>query len=321
MFTKKSYYSLGLLFLIAIMHISCEDDIRETSIASNSAVIINGFMCPNDTTRINVSLIKNMWDYSKDSFICNAQVCLKTPDGSVLHLGYDTCKYHLWTSNKGFYKLPSLVPYKTGLYELSVTIPDKGTFVAKDSIPAAVPVKYCTLSYDSLQKYYSVQVHFSDPADALNYYSFSVNSFSYYTTWIYQHVGDSTEYNGCNRHYNVELSSQNTFVEAPVFSSLNQLVFSDKTFNGESDVALSAILEASFQGNYDSTVFSIQLHSVSKAYYNYAITYYKQNQAEKDFYAEPVSVYSNIEDGYGIFAGYNTSEAKIKYVKGKILYE
>ena len=39
---------------------------------------------------------------------------------------------------------------------------------------------------------------------------------------------------------------------------------------------------------------------------------------EIDFYVDPVSVFSNVQGGYGIFAGYNTSEKKIVYKKGMI---
>lgn len=257
-----------------------------------------------------------MWDNSKDSFINDANVSLKIPDGTIIILNNDTSKYRSSQNNKGFYKLPFLLQYQPGIYELTVTVPGKGTVSAKDSIPKAVPLNRCELLHDSINKKYLVQANFSDPAQETNFYSLTVNAFIYSSVWSYTSVNDSVKSTYCYKYFNVPLSTPNTYVEAPINSSLNQLVFSDKSFNGEKDLALITTLEASFQNNYmDSTIFYIQLHSISNAYYNYAISYYKQNQAEKDFYAEPVSVYSNILSGYGIFAGYNTSELKVKIEK------
>lgn len=302
--------------LIGFSQVSCNDSIEETFIASNSSIVINGFFSSQDTTRINVSLIQNMWDNSKDSFINDANVSLKVPDGTIITLGHDTSKYWRSDYKKGFYRLPSLLQYQPGIYELTVTVPGKGTVSAKDSIPIAVPLNRCVILHDSINKKYLVQANFSDPAQEKNFYSLTVNAFIYSSVWNYTSVNDSVKSTYCYKYYNVPLSTPNTYVEAPINSSLNQLIFSDKSFNGGKGVALTTALEASFQNNYmDSTVFYIQLHSISKAYYNYAISYYKQNQAEKDFYAEPVNVYSNITGGYGIFAGYSTSELKIKITK------
>jgi hypothetical protein len=257
-----------------------------------------------------------MWDNSNDSFLCNANVSLKIPDGTILILGNDTSKYRSSLKNKGFYKFPYKLQYQPGIYELTVSVPGKEIVSAKDSIPIPVPINRCSLFHDSINKKYLVQANFSDPVQGKNFYSLTVNAFIYSSVWNYKSVNDSSKSINCFKYFNVKLSSPNTYVEAPIYSSLNQIVFSDKTFNGKKDVDLTAVLEASFQNNYnDSTVFYVQLHSISNAYYNYAISYFKQNQAEKDFYAEPASVYSNIKGGYGIFAGYSTSEIKIKTTK------
>lgn len=54
------------------------------------------------------------------------------------------------------------------------------------------------------------------------------------------------------------------------------------------------------------------LFSISKNYYTYALSFYKQILANKDFYSELSSVYSNIENGYGIFAAYSKSVKTVK---------
>lgn len=48
----------------------------------------------------------------------------------------------------------------------------------------------------------------------------------------------------------------------------------------------------------------LQINKVSPAYYNYKETLALQSSINNNPFAEPVSVYSNIRNGYGIFAGY-----------------
>lgn len=49
----------------------------------------------------------------------------------------------------------------------------------------------------------------------------------------------------------------------------------------------------------------IEVITLSNEYYQYINTNFKQRQALQDPFAEPLRVYNNIKDGYGIFAGYN----------------
>ena len=115
--------------------------------------------------------------------------------------------------------------------------------------------------------------------------------------------------------YNAYISSTNSFIEASIPGGLRQILFSDRNIPHSPDkTALRIKLDLiPNYSNYDSILFKLRLNSISKAYYDYSITYFKQNLAEKDFYADPVRVYSDVQGGYGIFAGYNTTEAKLIY--------
>lgn len=276
---------------------ACEDDLKEDS-SSSGSISVNGFLSPQDTFRINISYLKSMWGYVKDSFVTDAKVQLILPDQSVQTMEYDSMKYlpPTW-KKKGFYKAPALIPYYPGLYTLQVETAGNKTIIARDSIPAPVPLTGCSLILDTVQKKCQLQIRFSDPPERENYYAVSVNETSFDIN------------GGSGTHDNIELSSPNTFIEAPVGGPLDQLVFSDKTFDTGTQIVdiLTPWCYGNPYGELDSIQFDVQLHSISKAYYDYSISFYKQNQAEKDFYAEPVSVYSNTEGGYGIFAGYSTS--------------
>jgi hypothetical protein len=56
----------------------------------------------------------------------------------------------------------------------------------------------------------------------------------------------------------------------------------------------------------DTTTYYIEFHSVSKEFYQYYKSLSKHKEATDEFFTEPVQVYNNIENGFGIFAGMST---------------
>ena len=65
----------------------------------------------------------------------------------------------------------------------------------------------------------------------------------------------------------------------------------------------------------DKSKLHIELHSLSKDAYNYCSSYARKIAAQDDVYSEPIVIYSNIENGLGVFAGENISkrDALIQY--------
>ena len=50
----------------------------------------------------------------------------------------------------------------------------------------------------------------------------------------------------------------------------------------------------------------LQVLYISAAYYEYLKTARLHDYTRENPFAEPLSVYSNVENGYGIFAGYSS---------------
>lgn len=103
-----------------------------------------------------------------------------------------------------------------------------------------------------------------------------------------------------------------------VFSfNWNRRVFDDKLFNNQSyDVEIVfqmpvGVAAASYFGDGERSIdgvfrrFFIEVRSISEDYYLYNKTLSIQEAISDDPFAEPVQIYSNIENGHGIFAGYN----------------
>jgi hypothetical protein len=150
------------------------------------------------------------------------------------------------------------------------------------------------------------EIHFKDPGQQVNYYALSVfgvgtSPFPPYSesvpkttrplnpTWAEDYYGE------WYKHY------RNSFAEF-------NLLFNDRTFDGASYVFKVATFEPDENAPH---AYIISLKSLSDEYYNYRVTYNIQEQTAEDPFAQPVQVFNNIKDGYGIFAGY--SQATIEH--------
>lgn len=80
-------------------------------------------------------------------------------------------------------------------------------------------------------------------------------------------------------------------------------VIPDLLFNGK-EVELSF---RTFYGITDYPLGTFSLRTLSEDYYKYQLTSALQQNTSGDPFAQPVNVHNNIENGFGIFAGYSSS--------------
>ncbi|RKX17702.1 MAG: hypothetical protein DRP35_10490 [Candidatus Zixiibacteriota bacterium] len=182
---------------------------------------------------------------------------------------------------------------------------------AEDMLPA--PVSISQLSYivkDSSTYYddysgesygnctFDLTVNFNDPVSSENYYLFSGYSYS-----IDNYYGDTLKDN----IYFDQKEGGNAFVET--YSS-EGLIFSDKYFNGKSFSFITEVEDWNFTNG--KTYFFV-LSSLSHDAYLYKKSLAMYENAHNNFFSEPVQVYNNIKNGYGIFAGFSSVTDSIKF--------
>ena len=316
------FFYLTIFLILAIA--GCKEQFLEAPDLRNNLVVNSFFTC-NDSTWINVSYLGNGLGIDSNVFCANAKVTLTEPDGTV-HLfhtpgeneGFDPI-YDMFSKEKGYYLLNEPIKYIKGLYKISVDVPGKNLVTAYDSIPEPVNFQLESSGYDKdLHSVFTIS--FDDPPETENFYAVYVSCRIYYKK-------NPLVQNGRN-----DTNCPNTFIEATDLQ--NQLYFSDKTFVGtKQDLLLNTsdynvqffhdlieyknklVVNPDAVDSVDSIQYVIHLMNLSKSYYDYAISTYKQSLAEKDFYADPVIVYSNINVGTGIFAGYNQTTIIITYLE------
>jgi hypothetical protein len=100
------------------------------------------------------------------------------------------------------------------------------------------------------------------------------------------------------------------------------IIFDDATFNGE-------LYNLQFQSEYlyfnayynqdPETTIYFSLSSISKDYYLYLVSYSKYLDIQGIPLAEPIKVHSNIENGFGIFAGAAIAIDSVKFNMDDVL--
>jgi hypothetical protein len=82
-------------------------------------------------------------------------------------------------------------------------------------------------------------------------------------------------------------------------------IFDDRLFNGE-NYPVDIVFDKYSIHNTDSLL--LKVHSLSEAYYNYLKRFELKSNTSGNPFAEPVQMFTNINCGRGIFAGYNTTQ-------------
>ena len=228
--------------------------------------------------------------------------------------------------------------FQNGYFYTSATKPDPGDTISVNVIPengmqtlnatTIIPLKILidtvfftdSVYHDQDDIYYSnIHLSFSDPPAKKNYYEIFIRA------------------KCLNEEMNVYENITNYFSDSPFITSEGiitplenssnadlydmepgSVIFTDSLFNGE-DISLDIAFIRPCQyvtGDYHPCRFmlTVYLSNITKEYYLYRKTLYKHliSQVSNLWsgYVEPIQMYSNIEGGLGVFAGY-TSDSVI----------
>lgn len=91
------------------------------------------------------------------------------------------------------------------------------------------------------------------------------------------------------------------------------LLMKDESFDGQE---VNLTIEGNFNFNIEKHLpgtFSVEIRTVSEAYYLYYTTLVNQSHASSDLPGDHVPVFDNVENGNGIFAGYSSSTTNFSF--------
>lgn len=216
----------------------------------------------------------------------------------------------------GYYRASSQgLPVVVGqTYTLTVQTPAGEQATAACTIPG--PVNLASLAFDSLidnqfsgqSKRYFVRGRWRDPAGQPN---------NYQLTGLFRYILPCTN---CQNNPNYKETEQFTTL---YFDESNKGLQTDQSTNGGEMISGRAFLgysyysgggsnQPNFGSQYKSATVTVNLLNTDRAYYQYQDAIARQSDVSGNPFAEPVIIPTNIQGGFGCFAGYNRSTITLK---------
>ena len=306
---------IGLIFL----SIACEKVIEIDLEDAKIRIVANSILEPDSIVRVNVTRSRHILDNAAIIPLSDAIVKLYEADNYIGTLNY---------ISQGNYEI-NYYPEIGKEYRIEVLHNDFDDVFSKTIIPPVVKLNYIDTVKSFNQDGYEVYnfyANFTDPGAINNYYYLKMKN--RYKIEVYDeniitidtlYVGpDTTIVNitqGGTYYKSLEESlyyQSDDLIFEEYHPGSNGQIFSDEIIDGKSYTLKTSVQHWSFYADTNTVI--IELYAINKELYQYLISYSKHNEASGDPFAEPINVFTNIENGIGIFGGSSIYRDSIKII-------
>lgn len=287
-----------LIIFLFLLSSGCELVVDVDVPFDGEQLVVSSFNYPDSLW--NASITLNRYILGPDSIpykrLENATVTIHDESGLVATLEHVA---------DGKYRSGSEKPQPGKEYTIHVSAPGHPSVEAHSMIPIAATIASVEIEDGAVDGKPTeiIKLTFVDRSDTKDFYHIRFepieNDYDFLTgefsLTVYPHQISSV---------NPDLNSQFIPVDAG-------LLVKDVLFNGkQTEVRMRLTNTSPYEPNYFPSHFPgfrVVLRSVSEDYYNYMATKQLQDETSGNPFAQPVNVYNNISNGFGIFAGLNSS--------------
>ena len=313
---KYSYYFLGSICFLTSCTKEVEIDlpVHEPKLVVYSTIVPLTFPYPKP---LSVSLqLTSMLSDTATYPVCDAKILYF--ENNIL---IDTLTCTDSTGTYAISKSMQAYPVEENSYTIKVLREGFEPVTASTTIPSKVTIQDIVLTpvafFDEDGQVQSeVSITFNDPADEYNYYELAISSGAFF-------YDDPMYYKNLITNDNI-ITSENYYpslirfdLQPPQF-----LLFSDKKINGKEytmNVYYQPFQSLDSINTHDITV---HLRNVTEDYYKFKTTLLQHTYGNREDYLygieEPLNVFTNIHNGYGLFAGFNNDMVSFRIEKQKI---
>ncbi len=301
--------------IIFILFLSCTKEIQMKEQDIEKRLVVNGLICPDSLISVKVSTTTAILD-NQNKFVENAIVKLFCNGTFIENLTYN---------GNGQYISETVYPVENKYYTIEVEREGYPTIRATDTIPEKTFITHGTHSEGNTYDEYGDPHHdyeiVIDDKEKTNFYELVFIKQDFPNQYI----------NNYNISYQSGLS-----VADPVLRSDSELdylawsyIFSDNFFNGTKYKMFNKFSSTSVSGKYNQPIaptakdrYAI-LRTTTSVYYNYRKFWLRHSNNQQigirveeplfmSLINSPIPMYSNVENGYGIFAAYNQTHYKLE---------
>ena len=313
--SREIMKKLGI-FLLLIALTACSEELEIIIPAKEPSLVVYSIIRPfaysnTEQQYIKLQSTSHIFDTASNE-ICDAQVLYYEND-----LLKDTLSFS--TNVQAYLISPNIsdFPIEGNSYSIVVQKPGFKSVSANTFIPSQVkiidtlvsPVAY--FDEDGLV-YSEIQFSFEDPAEEINYYEVAVSKLG-------ASNADSGDFYELTTNDNLILSE--SYYPSLIRFDLDKpknLLFSDKSINGKKHTLTMYYFPPQRESEklyIGSHYLSIHLRNITEDYFKFKTTMIQHlNSKEEDILhgtGEPINVISNINNGFGLFSGYNEDIASL----------
>lgn len=317
------------IFYLLISILSCTKEVDDISpLSVPEQLVLNGILHPDSIIRITLTKTIAVADARDFPIIPDATVKVYEDDQLIGNLVFQDSLYSL-----------AYYPKEGKRYTVEASVPKYETLYASDVVPFH-PVAEACFKKDTTQYSYtdaSFDVSIYDNSSEENFY-WLYSTYTSYDARMCEVEADSLLCEGgvlVFLDWRDEYYQSFSTVPDPFNSFINTIAGGVREYDGYvriSDQSLNdqvIVLNIAPPGNYrylasyrtihDSLTYSLVVTNASQHYDRYlksSVTYYLNNEyggddARPNLFAEPTRIYSNVENGTGIFAAYNSASIEI----------
>ncbi len=300
---------LSGLLVTAMLFSGCVKILNDELKTKEVKMVLNAAISPDSMFTVNVSKTISIFDDESSEnlpFIDSAKVQL-FENGNYL--------FDLQNIGAGYYVDLLFYPRAGKEYRVNVSYDKFKPIEGKTTIPVVTPIlNFDTLSNKNTDEYGGQHIQligeitYQDTPDKSNYYQLSCK----------------VSYLDANNNiYTYDQAIWPTEENDRFFDGYNNgsLLWSDKITNGK-EVSFKFVYYDTYEYQKksnraeESARFVFYFKSISKEYYTYlkSMDVYFETGGGDNPFSEPVVIYSNVENGYGIIGGYSQDTTSIKLV-------
>ncbi len=313
---------------LAVFLGACQQDlIIEADIPEPEAeLVVSGLFRPDSLWEVYINTTTSLLGPSKPTTVVDATVEILEGDQVIDVLRFDgsvfsqTLPFVFFDpaenrSSMGRYRSTTQYPRLGEEYRIRVSAPGFAPVTGVGHIPRQVAIIDGSfqenVAVDVVGVLDEVRVTFEDPAGETNYYNLRVHQ---------QGVDTTSGFIGSIWYgFTVISDLQDDFFGADINDFLGDrdlleskedgVTFNDAFFDGEQKEVVMQVrggCSGLTSPNLGCQTI-VELSTVTEAFYRYHRTLQLQSESTENPFAEPVRIFSNMDNGLGIFAGYNTA--------------
>jgi hypothetical protein len=298
---KRIYLFLPLLLIAA-----CERELEIDLSKVNPELVVIANFSDLDTLEVVVAKTRPVLETGPAEYVSDATVHIYDNGAFIDRLTFVPSPIPQFPS---YYLSPSLVPQPGRKYTISVSAPGFPSVEATSEIPFPIEINTGASDLSIEEKAidantalvnFFIDLHIPLPVPKPSY--FHLNFYQQVHSFQINEKGDTIQYG----FFSLPLGFTSQNPDLPFVSYVEErgvLFGNDALFNNHGKISFTGSFQ--FRPNEQRLGnFLVELRTVSPEYYFYHRSLARLSLAGSDPFSEPVILYSNIENGQGVFAGF-----------------